>query len=281
MNRREFVSSSVAALACMGASRMFGAAGPRPIGLQIYTLRDQAEKNLPAVLEAVHKIGYAEVELYWSLYSHPASELRKMLDEHGLKAPAGHFDYDGLESKLDYARALGLTYVICPMLPERMWNSLESFQRAADQFNKWGEKTKSMGMRFGFHNHNYEFQRFGQTTGFETLLARTDPKLVCFELDCYWLTQAGHDPVETIRHHADRVRLLHIKDRKPGFPTSTRLEPAAEHFTEVGTGSIDWKAVVQAGQQAGVEHFIVEQDKTAIPALESIAISYRNLRRLL
>ncbi len=280
MNRREFVSSSAAALACVGASRLFAAAGPQAIGLQMYTLRDQAEKNLPAVLEAVRKTGYQEVELYWNLYSHPAPQLKKMLEDHGLRAPSGHFDYDGLESKFEYAHTLGLTYFICPMLPEKMRNSVEDFQRAADQFNHWGEKTKSMGMRFGFHNHNYEFRRFGQTNGFETLLTRTDPKLVCFEFDCYWLAEAGHDPVEAIKHHADRVRLLHIKDRKAGSSTSTKLGPEAEHFTEVGTGSIDWKAVVQAGRQAGVEHYIVEQDKTAIPELESIRISYQNLRKI-
>ncbi len=281
MNRREFVASSVGALACLSASRLFGAAGPHPIGLQMYTLRDQAEKNLPAVLEAVRKIGYGEVELYWNLYSHPAPELKKMLDDHGLRAPAGHFDYDGLDSKFEYARTLGLTYFICPMLPGNMRNSLEDFQRAAEQFNQWGEKAKRMGMRFGFHNHNYEFRRFGPTNGFETLLTRTDPQLVCFEFDCYWLAEAGHDPAEAIRHHADRVRLLHIKDRKAGSPTSTRLGPEAEHFTEVGTGSIDWKAVVQAGKQAGVEHFIIEQDKTALPALESIRISYQHLSQIL
>ncbi len=259
---------------------MFAAGAPRAIGLQLYTLRDLAQSDLPSVLEAVRQIGYTEVEPFSGLYSHPASELRKMFDDRGLKSPAGHFDYDGLETKFEYARTLGMTYVICPMLPESMWDSVEGFQRAADQFNKWGEKAQSMGMRFGFHNHNYEFQRFNETTGFDTLLARTDPKLVCFELDCYWLAEAGRDPVKTIKETGDRVRLLHIKDRKPGFPTSTRLGPAAEHFAEVGTGTIDWKAVIKAAGP-GVEHYFVEQDSTAIPALQSVAISYRNLRRLL
>lgn len=281
MNRREFVASSVAAAALLAANRLAAVPKSHPIGLQAYTVRDQAEKDLPAVLAALHKIGYQEIELYWNLYSRPAAELKRLLADNGLSAPSGHLDYDGLDTKLDYARELGLKYAICPMLPKSMWNSLDDFKRAADQFNVWGEKVQKMGMRFGFHNHNYEFKRFGDTTGFETLVARTDPKLVCFEIDCYWITQAGRDPVQTLTELGHRVRLIHVKDRKPGFPASQDLGPAAEHFAEVGTGSIDYKAVIAAAEKVGVEHYFVEQDSTTIPPLESLAISYRNLRPLL
>jgi len=95
----------------------------------MYTVREQAEQNLPAVLQAISKIGYQEVELYWNLYSHPAPELRRMLADHGLRAPSGHVDYKGFERKLDYAHALGFEYVVCPMLPKSMWNSLDGFKR--------------------------------------------------------------------------------------------------------------------------------------------------------
>jgi sugar phosphate isomerase/epimerase len=281
MNRREFVASSAAAMAFMAGNKLLVAQTSRPIGLQVYTVREQAEKELPAVLAALHKIGYQEVELYWNLYSHPAPELKRMLNDNGLSAPSGHLDYDGLDTKLDYARELGLKYIICPMLPKSMWYSLDDFKRAADQFNIWGEKVQSMGMRFGFHDHNYEFRRFGDTTGFDTLVARTDPKLVCFEIDCYWITQAGRDPVKTLNDLGRRVRLIHVKDRKPGFSFSQELAPSAEHFTEVGTGMIDWKAVLAAAERTGVEHYFVEQDTTTIPPLESLEISYRNLRKML
>src|SRR5262249_4655060 len=177
MNRREFLGSSVAAFACL-AGRELEAATAQSIGLQMYTVREQAERDLPAVLEAISKIGYQEVELYWNLYSHSATVLRKMLADYGLRAPSGHLDYEGFAGKLGYARDLGLTYVVCPMLPKTMWDSLDGVKQAADQFNAWGEKASKMGMRFGFHNHNYEFRRFGDTTGFDTIVARTDPKLV-------------------------------------------------------------------------------------------------------
>jgi sugar phosphate isomerase/epimerase len=281
MNRREFVVSSAAALSCLADGKLFAAPSSRAIGLQIYTVREQAEKNLPAVLGALRKIGYREIELYWDLYSRPAIELKKMLADEGLTAPSGHLDYDRLDGKLEYARDLGLHYVICPMLPKSMWNSLDDFKRAADQFNVWGEKAKAQGMRFGFHNHNYEFRRFGETTGFDTLVARTDAKLVRFEMDCYWITEAGRDPVKMLNDLGTRIRLLHIKDRKPGFSISQDLGPAAEHFTEVGTGTIDWKSVIGAANENGVEHFFIEQDTMEKPPFESLEISYRNLRNIL
>lgn len=280
MNRREFLGTSIATLAGV-ASRQLLARTTRPIGLQMYTVREQAERDLPAVLAAIAKIGYQEVELYWNLYSRPAAELRKMLADHGLQAPSGHLDYDGFAGKLGYARDLGLTYVVCPMLPKKMWESLDGFRRAADQFNAWGEQAQKSGMRFGFHNHNYEFRRFGETTGFKTIVARTDPKLVLLELDCYWVTQAGRDPVEMLNRLGNRVRMIHVKDRKPGFASSQTLDASAEHFTEVGTGTIDWKAVLAAAQNAGVEHYFVEQDSGERPPLESVAINYRNLRSIM
>jgi sugar phosphate isomerase/epimerase len=247
----------------------------------MYTVREQAERDLPGVLRAISGIGYQEVELYWNLYSRPAAQLRKMLADHGLRAPSGHLDYEGFASKLDYARALGLNYIVCPMLPKSMWNSVDGFKRAADQFNAWGEQSLKLGMRFAFHNHNYEFRRFADTTGFDTIVARTDPKLVWLELDCYWVTQAGHDPMEMLHRLGNRVRMIHVKDRKAGFPPSHTLDASAEHFTEVGTGTINWKSVLTAAQRAGVEHYFIEQDSGERPPLESVAISYRNLRSLM
>jgi len=283
MNRREFIYSSLAALAASGGAKPYSAAAAssKPIGLQMYTVRDLAEHDLDGVLSAVAKIGYKEVELYWNLYSRPAAELRKMLDDHGLRAPSGHIDYNGFDTKLDYARTVGFQYVVCPMLPQEMWSSLDGYKRAAQQFNVWGEMAKKLGLRFAFHNHNYEFQRFGDTTGFAQIVKDTDPQLVWLELDCYWLTQAGRDPVEMLKRHAGRARMIHIKDRKPGFPTSQELGPAAEHFTEVGTGTINWKAVITTANQIGIEHFFVEQDSMERPPLESIAISFKNLRPML
>jgi sugar phosphate isomerase/epimerase len=282
VTRREFLQLSCVGFSALALGRhLYASAARRSIGVQLYTVREQAESNLPETLAAIRKIGYDEVELYWNVYSHPATELKKMLSDHGLRARSGHFDYDGLSGKLDYARVLGLDYVICPMLPKQMWTSADGFKQAAEQFNRWGEEAKRRDLKFGFHNHNYEFAKLADTTGFDVLMENTDPKLVALELDCYWVTQAGRDPVAMIKQYKDRVRMLHLKDRKRGFPPSQELNGAAEHFTEVGNGTIRWRDVLAAAQASGIEHLFVEQDSSDRSPLESIRISYQNLENML
>jgi sugar phosphate isomerase/epimerase len=282
VTRRDFLQLSAAGLGTLALSDLaFAAVKPFPVGVQLYTVREQAEKDLNAVLAHIGMIGYKEVETYWNVYTHPAKKLRSMIVDNGMSVPSGHFDYDGLEGKLDYAKDLGVQFMICPMLPKDMWTSADGFKKAADQFNKWGEKIKAMGMQFGFHNHNYEFQKFGNTTGFDILTQNTDAKLVCLEMDCYWITQAGQDPVAMLKKFGSRIQLLHLKDRQAGFPTTQMLGPDAEHMTEVGSGTIDWKAVIETGQQTGVKHFFVERDNGSTPPFESLRISYNYLNKLM
>ena len=279
MSRRNFLTKSAVAVGLASAQGLW-AENHRAIGVQLYTVRDQAERDLPSVLKEIHSIGYKEVETYWDVYNRPAAELRRMIEDHGLRVPSGHFNYDGLEQKLDYAAALGVQYVTCPMLPQSQWVSLAGFQKAAEDFNRWGKLAHERGMTLAFHNHNYEFQKFGTTTGFEELLARTDPTLVKLEIDCYWISQAGRDPVETIRQLKGRVKMLHLKDRIAGVSTSQTLDASAEHFTEVGGGTIKWKEVLRVAKECGVEHFFVERDSGELNAMESLRRSYRYLHQL-
>ncbi len=279
--RRNFLQVTATGLAALALHKSsLGFEAEHAIGVQLYTVRDQAEKDLPAVLKQIAAIGYKEVELYWNVYNRPANELKRMISDNGLTAPSGHLNYEGFESKLDYAKELGFQWVVCPMLPKSMWNSLDSFKQAADQFNKWGEKVNSLGMKFAFHNHNYEFKKFGDSTGYHALVTGTDPKLVSFEMDCYWVTQAGRDPVHMMEILGSRVRMLHLKDRKGGAATSQQLDDAASHFTEVGNGSIPWQKVLQEAKKVGVEHYYVEQDKCDKPPMDSLAISYKYLKPL-
>lgn len=279
LNRRGFLRLSLAAASGLTAARLL-ASERRSFGVQLYTVRQEAERDLPAVLEAIRKIGYTEVETYWDIYGHPAAELRRMISDHGLKVPSGHFNYDGLESKIDYAKLLGVEYVICPMLPESMWFTLDGYKRAADQFNTWGEKIHRAGMQFGFHNHNYEFRRFGDTTGFATMMKRCDPRLVCIEMDCYWIEQAGGDSLQMFQQYGNRIKLLHLKDRKPGFPATQVKDAAAEHFTEVGAGTVHWQEILAAAEKNGVKHLFVERDSGDLPAMESLRISFQNLQKI-
>ena len=281
LSRRTFLQLSVTAAGSLAVPPLSFPVAASSIGVQLYTVRKEAEANLPQVLKQLRAIGYDKVETYWNVYSHPARDLRKMITDAGLTVPSGHFDYDGLSDKFGYAKELGVQFMVCPMLPKSMWGSLDAFRRAADQFNRWGERARAMSMRFAFHNHNYEFRRFGQTTGFEALIEQTDPKLVFFEMDCYWITQAGEDPVAMLRKLGNRIRMLHIKDRKPGFPSSQELNDTAGHFTEVGNGSIQWKKVLGAAHDSRIEHMFVEQDESERPPMESLRISYGNLEKLM
>lgn len=251
------------------------------LGVQLYTVRSLPKDALPETLKQIRAIGYDEVEYYADLYSRPAGELAAMVRRAGLTASSGHFDYDGFATKVPYARRLGLKWMVCPMLPKAQWGSPEGYRRAAATFNEWGKLCQQHGMRFAFHNHNYEFQDLKGTTGYDILLKETDPELVWLEMDCYWITQAGRDPVLLLRQLGKRVRLLHLKDRKPGEPTSQELNEAASHFTEVGKGSIAWRPLLAEAQKLGIEHYYVEQDTSDKPPLESLKISYQYMRRLL
>ncbi|MGC2638816.1 MAG: sugar phosphate isomerase/epimerase [Acidobacteriaceae bacterium] len=262
---------------------------PLPLGVQLYTVRKQAEQDLPDVLEKIRRIGYVQVETYGGIYTFSAVALRHMIEDAGLTAPSGHFGYDEFTTRFNFARELGVLWMVCSAISPSLWNSADGFATAAKQFNAWGRQAKELGMRFAFHNHDYEFRPFpsGQSgkdqpgrTGYDVLLDATDPSLVFFEIDCYWAAQAGHDPVELMRRLGPRVKMLHLKDRKPGFPPSFEMNDAAAHFEPVGKGSLDWKSILAEGEQLGVEHYFVEQDRTAGPPVEALRESYRYLRSI-
>ena len=249
-------------------------------GVQLFMVRRQATQDLAAVLRQIHQVGFAQVELYPIAYTHPAPELRRMITDSGLGAVSGHFDYVGLESKIDYAHQLGLEFMVCPMLPLDQWTSVAGFQKAAADFNSWGKSVKSAGMEFAFHNHDYEFKPQGDTTGFAVLMKETDPTLVKLEFDMYWLTQAGQDPFAMLTHHADRVRLVHMKDRVPNVPTSYDVDATSDHFTELGKGTIAWPRLLAQARKQGVHYAFVDQDETSGPVFESMKESYNYLQTL-
>jgi len=276
LNRRKFLALSAAAWPAMA----FGAGKHVPLGVQLYTIRDLVKgNNLLQLLKEIRAIGYEEVELYWNLYTHTEHDLASILRRSGLTAASGHFNYEEFATKIPYARRLGLKWMVCPMLPKAQWGSPEGFRRAAATFNQWGKQCQQHGMRFAFHNHNYEFQDLKGTTGYDILLKETDPELVWLEMDTYWITQAGRDPVLLLNQLGKRVRLLHLKDRKADFPTSQVLDASAEHFTEAGNGTIAWRPLLTLAQKLGIEHYFVEQDETDKSPMESLKISYTFLRK--
>ena len=282
-SRRSFVKATLAAAAAGCVLRhgqlAFADVSGMTFGVQLYMVRRQALTDLAGALREIHDAGFTQVELYPIAYNHPAAALRQMVEDAGLAAVAGHFDYVGLEDKLNFAHELGLKYFVCPMIPKDQSTSLEGFAKAADLFNRVGKQAQARGMELVFHNHCYEFRPIGGTNGFTYLIDHTDPTLVKLELDIYWLTQGGQDPMTVLKSHADRIRLIHLKDRIAGAPTSYNTDPP-QYFTELGKGAIDWPALLVQARAEGVQYAFLDQDETQLPIPQSMEISRAYLRKL-
>jgi sugar phosphate isomerase/epimerase len=275
--------------AASGITRAGWCSSSTPIGAQLFTVRKEAMIDLPGTLAAIRKIGFSMVESFAGLHTRPAKELRTMVEDAGLRLPSAHFAYDSLEAQVQYAHDLGVSYMVCAMLPRPMWNR-EGFTQAAAEFNKVGAMAKAAKIKLCFHNHNFEFAPLAplvtsaapdpQDDGLNILLAATDPDLVGWEEDCYWVAEGGQDPLAMLRLHDNRVAMLHLKDRTANASVTYAPGKAAQFFAEIGTGTIDWKPILQIAERTGKPMF-VEQDVTSMPAIESLALSYMNLRKYL
>jgi len=283
LTRRHF--SALAAGAAFAAPLRLRAAATRSgidFGVQLYMVRNHIS-DLGATLRLIHDIGYASVESYPIVYNRTAKELKALIAAAGLKAPSGHFDYATLEEKVDYAAELGLEYMICPMLPRPLWDSLDGFRQGAEHLNKAAARAGAAGLKFGYHPHNYEYRALqdgrGGGRGFEVLMRELDPA-VRLELDIYWATEGGENPLELMKKYRERLALIHIKDRKPGFGFSYAPDEHAAHFTEAGSGTIDWKTDLGEARRLGVKLFFVDQDGTDLPIEESLRVNWKYLSQL-
>jgi len=289
LNRRDFLGKTALGVTAAAASVPWPewlSASPYglPVGLQVYTVRDELGKDLLGTLKRVAAVGYQEIEI-GEFFGKTPAEFLEFMKETQLKAPSAHYGFkqltSGWEKAIDNAQAAGLKYMVNSALEDEGRKSLDGFKKAAEIFNKAGEQTQKAGIQFCYHNHNFEFTRFGDTIGYDVLLKETNPKLVHFELDCFWMTHAGHDPVNYFGNYPGRFPLLHIKDLKKGIPSSTSFDmPYGNPFVEVGGGVIDWKRIFKAAKRGGLKHYFVEQDTCDLPPLESIKISYEFLHNL-
>lgn len=300
-SRRTFLehgSLALAAMTCLNARAAPSSNGPlnRPIGLQIYTVREAAAKDLPATLKAIAAIGYREVELA-GLPTRSAAEMRTLLDDCGLTAPSMHASMSdlqtGLQQRIDYAKALGLQYLVCsfPWTADSRFRtapgggnalaagiSLDDWKWNAEQLNRIGEVANKAGVRCGYHNHNMEFRSYGGVVAYDELLRRTDPALVTMELDIAWVVTAGADPLHYLTRHANRISLLHVKEVRKGLRTV--LDRLDSQTTEVGSGQIDWRRLFAAMNPDHIRHYFVEQENFERPPLDAVRISYEYLRAL-
>ena len=287
-HRRDFVKQVglLAAISCVQPELLLAAPAAYKAGLQLYSLRDYIDKDPKSVLAKVAKAGYQEVETYgyspekhfWGL---KPTEFKAVLAANGLTTPSGHYDLgsylrDGdealLNTTIEAAKACGQQYLIVPYLDEKLRATPADFQAIATKLNKAGARCKSAGLRLGYHNHDFEFKAIGGTTLYDVMLKETDPALVDFEMDIYWVVRAGLDPVKMIQEHPKRFPLWHVKDMDKAKPDLN---------TEVGSGSIDFAKIFALSATAGLTHLFMEQENFSMDAYQSITQSATYLNKKL
>ncbi|MCZ4224607.1 sugar phosphate isomerase/epimerase family protein [Pedobacter rhodius] len=255
------------------------AADKKVVGLQLYSLREDLPKDVKGVLEKVGKAGFKEVETYgfsikdqfWGL---TPAEFKQVLDANGLKAVSGHYglgsylvddNTDELKAAIAAAKVLGSEYVTIPWLSPDLRKTAEDYKKLVIKINKAGQMCKDAGIRLAYHNHDFEFEKHGDTTGYEILLKGTDKSLVDFELDLYWVVRSGKDPIALFKENPGRFTMWHVKDMD---------KTKKEWNTEVGQGSINFKSIFAAAKLSGMKHFFVEHETNYKPnPIESVKIS--------
>jgi sugar phosphate isomerase/epimerase len=282
LGRRGFLKRSSALLPLATLAKAAGSHHLKNIGVELYTVRNIIMDNPAATLSAIQDEGYTEVEaVYASLHA-----IWEPLKQTKLKPVSVHldtnlFDDSGkMEKTLEQVHRWGFQYAVFPYLPENQRGGEDAIKRLAEKLNKAGEQGSKLGIHFCYHNHAFEFQPMNGTIPLEILLKNTDKNLVSLELDVFWASVAGHDPVEVIKQHPGRIALVHLKDKPKDFPVQYNEKVPKETFKEVGKGSIDFPAVLRAATVEGVQHYFVEQDQTPGNPLDSLKASYEYLHKL-
>jgi len=242
-----------------------------PIGIQLYSLREETEKDFIGVLEKVAKIGYQGVEFagYGDI---KAAEMKQELEKLGLRAVSSHVPIQRLENYLGeeiaYAKVLGMTHMVCPYAT---FEGIEEVEKIAKILNEAGKACKAEGITLSYHNHNHEFEKIDGEYILDLLFKKTNPEYVKAQLDLCWVSVGGVDEVAYIQQYSGRCPLLHAKDYVPS-PKFKQVE--------VGAGVVDFVGVEKVAKDVGVEWVIVEQEEYDMDPFESIKISLENLKKL-
>jgi sugar phosphate isomerase/epimerase len=246
----------------------------RSIGIQLWMVRDAFKADPYGTIRMLAELGYKELE-YANLDSLPIApaELRKACDAVGIKIPAGHFNPPIFANTPDtvksIASTLGCKYVINSWIDEKE-RTKDGYYKQAEWFNRLGKDMRASGFHYGFHNHDFEFQKKdGDKTGMDILFQNTDAKLVDFELDMHWVVAGGADNVEVIKKYPGRIKTCHVKDRT-----------ADGKMANVGEGVIPWGEIFKHYKTAGIEHFFVEHDQPDAPIRSAAKSSIDWLKKL-
>lgn len=277
---------------------------PKPlldqIGIELFSLPHLLEKDFKGAIEMLARIGYQKIETFgpytfstdaakesWSkvvpsvgfsgsgYFGLSQSEVMSIFKANKMSVPSMHTDLDTLRHNMpalaDAAKALGATYVVLPAIPQEERKTLDDYKRRADEFNAIGAEAKRHGVRYGYHNHGYGLHEMEGQIPLHVIIENTDPELVFLEMDIYWTTAGGANPVDLLKAYPGRYRMMHLKDMKQlvhfsgdgGDPAQwVELFP---YMTTAGDGVLDLKGIITAAEANGVEHFYVEQDIVADP----------------
>ncbi len=264
----------------VGALATHAASFDEPVGLQLYSLRADFTKNVPASLEKVAGFGIKNVELAGT-YNLSPEKFKEMLDANKLKPVSGHFPFARYkadpEGVAKDAKALGLEYAGCAWIDHQGDFSEAACREAITVFNKAGEVLSKHGIKFFYHCHGFEFRTHADGVFMDLLMKETNPKFVRFEMDVFWVTHPGHDPVKWLEKYPGRWELMHVKDMKKGLATGVFTGKAdVSNDVTVGTGQMNWPAILKAAKKSGVKHYFIEDESPT--AAEQIPQSMKYLK---
>ncbi|MBM3821977.1 MAG: sugar phosphate isomerase/epimerase [Verrucomicrobia bacterium] len=253
-----------------------------PLGLQLYSLRGQFTRNVHEGLKLTQGYGFRDVELAGT-YNLSSAKFREMLKEHGLRPISGHFSFeryrDDAEGVARDAKVLGLKYAGCAWIAHQREFDEQECRQAIEVFNRAGKVLAKHGIKFFYHCHGYEFRAHAGETFMDLLMRETDPKYVRFEMDVFWVKHPGHDPVYWLQKYPKRWELMHVKDMKKGMKTGDFSGKAdVTNDVPIGTGQMDWAAILKAAKKSGVKHYFIEDESPTV--VDQIPQSLRYLEQL-
>ena len=280
LNRRQWLA------ALLPAASLLGGTPPHfkgPIGVELYTVRSIIDQDTEGVIRRIAEIGYTEAEPGRAALA----KLAPVLAKYKLKPVSCHMEQElvvGGETKvtlpeaIESAKAAGVQMMIFPYLAPAKRGGVDAMRKFADQMNETGAKVAAAGMKFGYHNHAFEFGGKPGERPIDVFMERFDPKLVGFQIDVFWVSVAGNDPVEWIKRLKQRVISVHLKDKAADQPVLYAENVPKTTFQEVGNGVLAFPQIIAAAKSVGVKHFFVEQDQTPGDPIASLAQSYKYLR---
>ena len=282
MRRREFIqTASFAAVGLLSLpSFMAAAKKKKSLGLQLYTLRETIPNDPKGVLKKVAEYGYTELETYGykdgKLFGMTNADFGQYVKSLGMKVTSGHYGLDVIRGNWEQAvldaKAIGQKYMVCPYLNDGERKSIDDYKRRCEEFNKAGDVCNKHGIRFGYHNHAFEFMELEGKIPYDVMLAELDPKKVGMEMDIFWVVNAGFDPLQYFEKYPGRFEQWHVKD----MDKSDKNKNA-----DVGTGTIDYKPIFAKAKQSGLKHFYVEQESYPGEPIKSVEASAKYMKSIL